>query len=86
MSLVGAILKNVALMALTLLAIYGACVLVLSLESHAPQAPSVNGKGSSSSQPAALLSFPLDYSASVTQSGDGIAEPRTRYYSAERSK
>jgi hypothetical protein len=26
------------------------------------------------------LSHPLPYSASITQSGDGIAEPRTRFY------
>lgn len=26
--------------------------------------------------------FPIPYSATVTQSGDGIAEPRTRFYVA----
>lgn len=60
--------------------LYGVTVFVFSLDkSPAPQA----SVGSSSpGQPAALFSFPLDYSASVTQSGAGIAEPRTRFYVA----
>lgn len=33
-----------------------------------------------------LLSHPLPYAATVTQSGDGIAEPRTRFYVAKSVK
>ena len=33
-------------------------------------------------EPAAVLSFPIPYSATVTQYGDGIKEPRTRFYVA----
>lgn len=72
------IIGAVAMLAL----MFGGAVLVLSLEKNAPQAPAVTGKGSppsSLSQPAAL-SFPIPYSATVTQSGDGIKEPRTRFY------
>lgn len=82
----GAILKNVVLLAVTLIAVYGAVVLLLSLESHAPQAPAVTGKGSPplSGQPAALLSHPIDFKAIVCQAGPG-QPPRCVYY-AERSK
>lgn len=45
-------------------------------ESAAPEAMD----SSSPESPVAALSFPLPYSATVTQSGDGIAEPRTRFY------
>lgn len=35
-------------------------------------------------EPAAvsLLEFPIPYAATITQSGDGIDEPRTRFYVA----
>lgn len=89
----GAMIKTalieIARMAATLAAVYAFAVFFLSIESHAPQAPTVIGKSSPppfpQSQPAALLSFPLDYGASITQSGPGITEPRTRYYHSERT-
>jgi hypothetical protein len=43
----------------------------------APQVPP------SSPEAALPLSFPLPYAATVTQSGDGIDEPRTRFYIAK---
>lgn len=61
--------------------LYGVTVLVFSLDK--PRAPQASVGSPSPSQPAALFSFPLDYSASVTQSGNGIAEPRTRFYVAK---
>jgi hypothetical protein len=52
----------------------------------APQAstppPSSSGPGSA----ALPFSFPIPYSATVQQSGDGIAEPRTRFYVAKSVK
>jgi hypothetical protein len=50
-------------------------------ESAAPEAVT-----SSPESPVAALSFPIPYSATVTQSGDGIAEPRTRFYVAKSVK
>lgn len=63
---------------------------------NAPQAPAISSSNGSSpsslrSQPAALSDydralrnlereFPLPYTATITQYGDGIAEPRTRFY------
>lgn len=81
-------LQQALLFAALLVVAYGAAVLILSLEKiAAPQAPAVTGKGPSSpSQPAALFSFPVDYSASVTQYGDGIKMPRTRFYIASSKK
>lgn len=55
-------------------------------ESNAPQAPAVTGNPSSSGQPAALLSFPIPYDATITQSGPGITEPRTRFYVSTSTK
>lgn len=83
------LLAQALLLVGTLGAVYGVTALVFSLDkSPAPQAPAVTGKGSPSSpsQPAALFSFPIDYSASVTQYGDGIKTPRTRFYIATSKK
>jgi hypothetical protein len=90
----GAMIKTalieIARMAATLAAVYAFAVFFLSLESHAPQAPTVIGKSSPppfpQSQPAALLSHPLDYSVSVRDclpSGRGCTE--YRYYAKERA-
>lgn len=79
-------LIEIARLAVTLAAIYAFAVFFLSLESHAPQAPTLIGKGlppSSSSQPAALLSHPIPYKAIVCQAGPG--EPRRCLYYAERA-
>jgi hypothetical protein len=83
--------EQAVLLAAILAAVYGFAVLVLSLEhKNAPQAPAVTGNGSpppsSLSQPAALLSHPIPYSATVRQSGDGITEPRIRYYVSTSTK
>jgi hypothetical protein len=51
-------------------------------ESAAPEV----SDSSSPESPVAALSFPIPYSATVTQSGDGIAEPRTRFYVAKSVK
>lgn len=45
--------------------------------------PQAEVASSSLGEPAAVLSFPIPYSATVTQSGDGIAEARTRFYVAK---
>lgn len=61
-------ITNTLRMLAALVAVYGAAVLILSLESHAPQAPAVTGKDLppySSGQPAALLSHPLPYTATM---------------------
>jgi hypothetical protein len=55
-----------------------------------PAAPQASASPSSSFEvdgSAALpLSFPLPYAATVTQSGDGIDEPRTRFYVSTSTK
>lgn len=85
-----AVLVEIVRMAVTLVAVYAFAVFFLSLESHAPQSPSVNGKGSllpqsPQSQTAALL-FPIDYSASVRDClPSGRACTEYRYYSKERA-
>lgn len=55
------------------------------IEFFFPAAPQASASPSS---PDAVLpfSFPLPYAATVTQSGDGIAEPRTRFYIAKSVK
>lgn len=35
---------------------------------------------------ALLLSHPLQYDATITQSGYGITDPKTRYYQARRTR
>lgn len=56
----------------------GGAVNLFFPESAAPEAST-----SSPESPVAALSFPLPFSVSITQSGDGIDEPRTRFYVAK---
>lgn len=52
--------------------VFLAVVVVFSIESWAEEAPKAESQ--------IKLSFPLPYTATVTQSGPGIKEVRTRYY------
>lgn len=53
-----------------------------------PAAPQASASHSSLEPGSAVLpfSFPIPYSATVQQSGDGIAQPRVRFYVAKSTK
>lgn len=81
------------LIAAAALIAFAACcsLFVLSLEKNAPQVPASAGQRSTPppsavSEPAALLSIPLPYTATITQYGDGISQPRTRFYVPKEKK
>lgn len=85
--------EQAVLLVAVLVVVYGFAALVLSLERpNAPQAPAVTGNGSqphpsSPSQPAALLSHPIGYDATIRQClPSGRKCTPTRYYVYESKR